>query len=723
MKRIIKVLTISILAIVLLFAIGATLLSTVVNPNHFKAQISAWVAEKTGRQLSIGDIDYSFFPWMGLKIHNLRLSNAPGFTPQDNFVSVGQANVSIQVLPLLQGKIQVDSLNLADVTANLAKNSDGASNWQDLIPPSSTKTQTTSSSAVVESNSTTNSKHRIALTADHITISNANIHWQDAQTRQDLEIRRLNLTSRNWSWQHAFPAKLDFDLISQKPKLQGHFSIDTQLKLDPAAQVYQLTTLTANAQLTDPKLPPLQLTADNLSFNSAAQTLSAEGLNLSGKGLAAKAQFQATQLRSQPQFNGRVQLTQLNLKALLNTMGKTLVTQDPSALEQVTLTALVSGNSHALQVSNIQLAMDDASLSGSVNVTNFKNKDIQFQLTAPVLNVDRYMHIQVKNQNVASATGSPPVSVGASNAAAPITTTVTSKSKSLPTSTTFSALRGIHLTGDVQIGSLILAKTVFNQAHARVQLDDGVCQIAPFSADVYQGNLQGTLLADLRNPTPTIRLDQTLNHIQVGQLLKSDRLSGVIQVKMHITTQGVNKLSWVQNLNGSTQFAISNGAIQGVNLGYELQRALALVRKQPAPPQPSSNQTDFNTFSGSGTFKNGVFNNSDLSIQSPDVQISGQGSANLVNQTLNYHLLATPLHENAPVAINHKLLAKPVGKLQIPLLITGTFSKPKITPDLEAIAGSLLKHGLELLPSDDSQPGGNIRQKARELLIMHRLLR
>src|SRR5262245_36408419 len=101
MKRLLKTLISIVIVLVVLFIIAVACLIIFVDPNNFKGQLSAAVHDKTGRTLIInGKIERSFFPWLGLRIHDVQLSNAPGFTPA-NFASIGEADVSVKLLPLL----------------------------------------------------------------------------------------------------------------------------------------------------------------------------------------------------------------------------------------------------------------------------------------------------------------------------------------------------------------------------------------------------------------------------------------------------------------------------------------------------------------------------------------------------------------------------------------------------------------------------------------------
>jgi AsmA protein len=107
------------------------------------------------------------------------------------------------------------------------------------------------------------------------------------------------------------------------------------------------------------------------------------------------------------------------------------------------------------------------------------------------------------------------------------------------------------------------------------------------------------------------------------------------------------------------------------------------------------------------TMENGVFRTTESSLKSPLLRLVAGGSADLVKETLDFR-------------VEPKLVGTIKGQgdtqdrsgLTVPVLVSGTFSKPVFRPDVESIAKDQLKKALS--PSDaDSAP---IQQKATDLL-------
>src|SRR3569623_1690704 len=80
-----------------LLAAAALFIVLTFDPNKYKAEIAAAVSQATGRELTIsGDIRLTLFPWLGVELGAMELSNAPGFGSEP-FVSITSAAVKVNL--------------------------------------------------------------------------------------------------------------------------------------------------------------------------------------------------------------------------------------------------------------------------------------------------------------------------------------------------------------------------------------------------------------------------------------------------------------------------------------------------------------------------------------------------------------------------------------------------------------------------------------------------
>lgn len=106
MKKIIKIMLILITIIAVFIGIATALLATKANQDVIKNKIIQIVHDKTGNELTIGgDIQWSFFPLLGVKIHDVALNK---------IARAGEASFSVELLPLFLGRISLGCLILKD---------------------------------------------------------------------------------------------------------------------------------------------------------------------------------------------------------------------------------------------------------------------------------------------------------------------------------------------------------------------------------------------------------------------------------------------------------------------------------------------------------------------------------------------------------------------------------------------------------------------------------
>ena len=116
MKRLIYTLLI---LIILVPAGVAVFLLYFFDPNDYRGQIESGFNKATGRTMQIsGDLGMTLFPRIGISTGGITVSNAEGFGDAP-FASIESSSVSLALLPLLSGDIEMDKLMLDGVQANL----------------------------------------------------------------------------------------------------------------------------------------------------------------------------------------------------------------------------------------------------------------------------------------------------------------------------------------------------------------------------------------------------------------------------------------------------------------------------------------------------------------------------------------------------------------------------------------------------------------------------
>lgn len=649
MKVLVRVVGAVLGVVLLLFVAAAVILPRVLKPALYESRIEALVHQKTGRTLTIhGGVSLSFFPWLGARLHQVDLSNPPGFSA-GTFAALSSAEVRVKLLPLLRRRVEVSRIVLDGLKLNLVKNRRGQTNWAGLTgarAPAASPTHAVPSASPVTQ----------ALSIAGVEVSRGDLQYADRQTGQHVELADLKLTAGRIASAHAIPLQLRAQLKLAHPALTTPVTLKARLTLDPQAA----------------DIRHLRLSIAGVRLQARAHIITAPTLQLAGALTVPKS----------------------NLRALLTRLGMAPAFRDPHALTAVTVGAHFSGTPAQLTVSPLNVTLDQSHIQGHATLMLAgPTPRYQAALSIDRINIDRY--------RAPPAATAAPASAGAPAAATP--------PSALPTR----ALRGLHLDAGLQIARLTAFGLHLERVAAVLHAQGGLIKLAPLSAQLYGGSFAGTIQYDARSATPSVAVDEQLNGVAVGPMLRDAgvfaKFEGTGQIDGHITASGATTAAMTRALNGQAHIALEHGQIKGVNLGKiinQIEAVRAQLRGQPtgtAAPQ-AGDHTDFSSLTATALIQNGVVHNQDLVLAAPPLlNATGKGSVDLVHKTLSYGLAVSgqaggrafhvPVHVTGPfgaLSWRADLQAALRGQAQRALKKQGNRLKSKLQQDLNQRLQNLL---------------------------------
>ena len=298
--------------------------------------------------------------------------------------------------------------------------------------------------------------------------------------------------------------------------------------------------------------------------------------------------------------------------------------RDKAAPVKAALQSRLTASADALKLANVDLKVDDSRLAGSIDIQNFASPALRFDLTLDKIDLDRYL---------AAAPEKPAAAKPAPAAAeAPV---------ELPLST----LRSLNIHGKFRIQDLkamgLRSKEIVVQIAAR----NGLIALGPNSAKLYSGSYHGETSVDVRGKTPVFRMNESLQQVQLGPLLKDmqlfDRFSGTGDVALKLGAQGFDASQIKRSLNGNASVAIQKGRIEGVDLKKFLQalsgKEKGLEKVVKLVPQ-RGDFTDFAQLNATFQVANGYATNSDLALRTLDLAAGGRGFVDLPSDKMDYRL-------------------------------------------------------------------------------------
>ncbi|MFZ0498305.1 MAG: AsmA family protein [Steroidobacteraceae bacterium] len=331
--------------------------------------------------------------------------------------------------------------------------------------------------------------------------------------------------------------------------------------------------------------------------------------------------------------------------------------------------ATLEYDARSAHLTGLDARIDDSTVRGDAAVTNLTTGALGFDLSIDRMDLDRYLGTAPKSAK--KGTKPAPAAPGQQ-----------------PTELPTDALKTLQVNGKLAIGSATVYGVKLSQIEVGLAADGGILHINPAAAELYGGTSTGDITLDAHANVPVLRLNENLAGIAVQPLLtdfaKLSRVTGRGNITLNVTAHGNTTTALTASLDGHAAVNITNGALQGINLWSDINSAVALTGRQALPAKSGGNSTPFDTFKASADLSNGVATTKDLEIDSGNLHVTGQGTANLVTEALNYRVNAAILNGAAASS----------ALANIPLVITGTMTSPTVRPDTQAVVKSVIKNKL-----------------------------
>src|SRR5690606_25055246 len=173
---------------------------------------------------------------------------------------------------------------------------------------------------------------------------------------------------------------------------------------------------------------------------------------------------------------------------------------------------------------------------------------------------------------------------------------------------------------------------------------DGRVSLVP-QAMLYGGQYSGEITLEVQADAARATLVQQLENVDMlplgRDLLDSEMVSGTGSLTLDLASTGSNLGQMRRDLDGDVSFTLRDGAWEGFDLWYELRRAKALFDRAPQPERPEGpRRTPFSVVSATGVVQDAILTNRDLTGTLPFMTITGAGTANLLDDTLSFDLVA-----------------------------------------------------------------------------------
>jgi uncharacterized protein involved in outer membrane biogenesis len=510
-----------------LLVAAALIAPSFVDWNQFKGEIAARVREATGRTFTLeGNVALSLLPTPRLSVAGVRLANLPGAANPD-MVRLKALDAHVAFAPLLEGRIQIESLDLVEPQVILERLADGRTNWD--FGSTSGAAAPQPSGATRQAPSAGASQGAALppwLQLDHLTISNGTLTYADGQTGETQSLKEIN----------------------------GGLSAGTSVG-----------PFRAQLRAAAGKLP---LAIDISLERLIGGRPSGIGLRVSVTGAQLDLTGSVADGKAGPEFLGKLRVTSANVGSALATLKLVDIAAIPPLFTQsVAVDGTIDATATKIAVNQLAMRLGDSAADGSITFEPGAPKRVAASFALSRIDLDKLL-----------ALSAPPASPGTPNRTSAASSQEGGQKSESQAAPSFKLPGDVEATLDVNMDGLLLRGGVVRQVHFGVALNKGELALTRLTAELPGGSdviLYGAIHATGAEPSFTGNLEAA-----------SDNLRGLLDwLKLDVSKVPAERLRKLA-LSSAVQLTPSRLQLRDVDMALDSSNivggATVLLESRPA---------------------------------------------------------------------------------------------------------------------------------------------
>ncbi|MHC2820376.1 AsmA protein [Bradyrhizobium huanghuaihaiense] len=215
------------------------------------------------------------------------------------------------------------------------------------------------------------------------------------------------------------------------------------------------------------------------------------------------------------------------------------------------------------------------------------------------------------------------------------------------------------------------------------KLAGGVLKAGTANLGAYGGQVSGEVILDATTGAPSFAMHSDLVGVRALPLLQGlaefDRIDGKLQAKLALRSAGTSQRALMANMLGTAFVNFQDGAIRGINVAQMIRSLTTGTLSGWQGNQDSSQEqsTDLSQLSASFRIDKGQAVTTDLNLIGPLVRVTGAGTIALDTKMMGFRVEPKLVMTTE----GQGRTSDPVG-FGIPVMIQGSWSQPKIYPDM-----------------------------------------
>ncbi|HEY7877717.1 MAG TPA: AsmA family protein, partial [Gemmatimonadaceae bacterium] len=275
--------------------------------------------------------------------------------------------------------------------------------------------------------------------------------------------------------------------------------------------------------------------------------------------------------------------------------------------------------------------------------------------------------------------------------------TIAGKAPVEMTTTIAPDLKTFTVTGNAAIDRLTFGTIVLTKVAAPFRYARSVLTLDPMTFSLYGGTEKGTVSVDLTTKTPAFAIRTAIDKLDVNQALSANTtmkntLEGTGNLSANVRGSGTTQAAVARTLAGTLAFELANGVVRNFPVLNAINTTLGIT-------EGSSKDTKFESLSGAATLGGAQAHVTTLALLAGDLSLAGDGTLGLVDQSLNFHMLAQLSAPRSAQVVQRvsqiSRLENAKGEIEVPVTIGGAVGAPKFGIDVKSVATKQIRAELQ----------------------------
>ncbi|MEM7619649.1 MAG: AsmA family protein [Pseudomonadota bacterium] len=678
-------------------------LPTFVSADFIGVQIAAQVQEQTGRTLKInGKSTFSILPNLGVTLNNVVLSNPDGMAGGP-LLQMSQVNLKLKILPLLSEKIEIEKVVIKSPKISLRIDQNTKNNW-------SFKKAELNSNAPIEQYAhnkearIADAYHAVSELVNFAFSTSSPAHAQTAFALKTVKLDKVYVIDgavsyyddRNNIEQHITDMNFTFSL----PENEALIFAQGRAKWN-AEEVSFDGNITSPEYIIQGQVSPISadLQSQHFTLSLTGKLSTFEGLFFTGN-----ADFQTASLRDMMEWLGH----KASLKGGLNNFSLSGEIEAQAERINFKKAKVAIDNNKAEGQGTLLFSGAKPYLKALIKADKFHFDT--YYANASSLNVPRKKALIQYDKKTRSLYNKEISLTSAPNPESASDTidqveTVEASISARPVNTIASDLEAMDADINIQFKDIHFKKVQAQNGNILLEVRNGVLKANMQKFELYDGTGSGVFILNSKEAIPAFSKVLKLSNVSAEPFLRDvfrvQNFAGVLDMNYKIKGFGISEKQILTNLSGNGKLHFKSGFIKGINIPKSL-KALKKGRLEGWSSDPNV-KTRFTKLRGSFVVDKGVARTRDTEIEVPlsekkdtkqnTLMAKAVGTIDFTKQWINYRVQPRLFSQKNGKPVSNKDQAY----FEIPVHIEGPLDRPKIIPDLGAIAqnADVLSKGLK----------------------------